>query len=122
MLKYRHHLFICMNQRTDNDPRGCCSAKGSAAIRDAFKEEIERRGLKGVIRANQAGCLDTCALGPSVVIYPEGVWYTVKTVDDVKEITERHLIRGEIVERLLMPTPWARFATLAPPVTTSIGD
>ncbi len=108
MPKFQHHVFICMNKRADDDPRGCCAQKGSGAIRDAFKEEIEKCGLKGAVRANQAGCLDTCALGPSVVIYPEGVWYTVKTREDVQEVTKRHLIKGEIVERLLMPTPWAR--------------
>ncbi len=103
MSKYQHHIFICMNQRPDTDPRGCCGAKGSEAIRTAFKEEIEKRGLKGKVRANQAGCLDTCAMGPSVVIYPEGAWYTVKTVSDVREIVEQHLIFGKQVERLLMP-------------------
>ena len=59
--------------------------------------------LKDVVRANKAGCLDHCALGPSVVIYPEGVWYTVKTESDVTEIMERHVIKGEVVTRLLMP-------------------
>ncbi len=74
-------------------------------IRDAFKEEIGRCGLKGKVRANQSGCLDACAMGPSVVIYPEGVWYTLKTKEDVTEVIERHLLEGKIVARLLMPTP-----------------
>jgi (2Fe-2S) ferredoxin len=59
--------------------------------------------LKDVVRANKAGCLDHCALGPSVVIYPEGVWYSVKTESDVTEIMERHVLNGEVVTRLLMP-------------------
>ncbi len=103
MSKYQHHIFICMNERAEADPRGCCSARGSETIRAAFKEEIEKRGLKGTVRANQSGCLDTCSMGPAVVIYPEGVWYTVKTVSDVEEIVEQHLINGKPVDRLLMP-------------------
>ncbi len=95
-----HHLFICTNQRAEDDPRGCCAAKGSEALRDLFKEELARRGLRGVARANTAGCLDACATGPSVVIYPEGVWYSVKTREDVLEVIERHIERGEVVERL----------------------
>lgn len=108
MSKYQHHIFICTNQRAEGDPKGCCASKGSEEIRDAFKEEVKKRGLKGTVRANQAGCLDTCAMGPSVVIYPEGVWYTVKTKEDVAEVIESHIVKGEIVERLLMPRPWAK--------------
>jgi (2Fe-2S) ferredoxin len=59
-------------------------------------------GLKDV-RINNAGCLDRCELGPSVVVYPEGVWYTAKTKADMDEILERHVAGGEIVERLRMP-------------------
>ena len=55
------------------------------------------------MRANAAGCLDACAYGPSVVVYPEGVWYGHVRVEDVPEIVERHLIGGEPVERLLVP-------------------
>jgi len=108
MNKYQHHLFICTNQRDDTDKRGCCSEKGSEVIRAAFKKEVEKRGLKADVRVNQAGCLDTCAMGPSVVIYPEGIWYTVKTAADVTEIVETHLMGGKRVERLLMPTLWAK--------------
>ena len=63
---------------------------------------IKERGLKGCIRANKSGCLDHCAFGPSVVVYPEGIWYTIRSVEDVTEIMDRHVDRGEIVERLLM--------------------
>ena len=74
-MRFRHHVFVCENLRDPSDPRGCCAAKGSPAIREAFKQELARRGLKGQIRANAAGCLDACATGPTVVVYPEGVWY-----------------------------------------------
>ena len=99
-MRFRHHVFVCENVRDPSDPRGCCAAKGSPAIRAAFKEELARRGLKGRIRANAAGCLDACATGPTVVVYPEGVWYGGVRVEDVPEIVERHLVGGEPVERL----------------------
>lgn len=100
MARFRYHVFVCENLRPEDDPRGCCGRKGSGAIRQALKAEIEKRGLKGLVRANSAGCLDSCALGPSVVIYPEGVWYGGVTPADVPEIVESHLLRGRPVERL----------------------
>ncbi len=104
-MRYRHHVFVCENHRPPDDPRGCCAAKGSEAIRAAFKEEIARRGLKGEVRANAAGCLDCCADGPTVVVYPEGVWYGHVRLEDVPEIVERHLVNGVPVERLLLKKP-----------------
>jgi (2Fe-2S) ferredoxin len=100
---FKHHIFVCVNQRPKDDPRGCCADKGSERLQSFFKKEVERLGLKGTVRANKAGCLDHCDLGPSVVIYPEGVWYWVGSEADVTEIMERHVMKGEIVERLLMP-------------------
>jgi len=102
MAEFKKHIFVCINERTPEDPRGSCSAKNSKQIHEHFSAEVRRRGLKGIVRANKAGCLDHCAEGPSVVIYPDAVWYTVRTVDDVDEIMDRHLERGEVVERLLM--------------------
>lgn len=105
-MRFRYHVFVCENRRPEGDPRGSCGAKGSEAIRDAFKEEIVRRGLKGQVRANAAGCLDACAFGPTVVVYPEGVWYVGVRREDVPEIVESHLVRGVPVERLRMkPRP-----------------
>lgn len=99
-MRFRHHVFVCENRRDPSDPRGCCAARGSEAVREAFKAELARRGLKGLVRANAAGCLDACALGPTVVVYPDGVWYGGVRPEDVTEIVERHLIGGEPVERL----------------------
>ena len=99
-MRFRHHVFVCENVRPADDPRGCCSAKGSEAIRSALREELARRGLKKQIRVNTAGCLDACADGPSIVVYPEGVWYGHVRVEDVPEIVESHLVNGIPVERL----------------------
>jgi (2Fe-2S) ferredoxin len=67
-----------------------------------MKARAKALGLKGV-RINTAGCLDRCEHGPSVVIYPEGVWYTVRSEADVDEILAAHLRDGRPVARLLMP-------------------
>jgi (2Fe-2S) ferredoxin len=99
-MRFEHHVFVCENQRDPADPRGSCGAKGSAAIRKALKDELARRGLEKRVRANAAGCLDSCADGPTVVVYPEGVWYGHVRVEDVPEIVESHLVNGVPVERL----------------------
>ena len=100
--RLERHVFICTNRREEGNPKGCCASKDSDAIRDAFKSLVAEKGLKGKVRANAAGCLDQCARGPAVVVYPEQVWYTVPTVADAKEIVEQHLVGGKPVERLLM--------------------
>jgi (2Fe-2S) ferredoxin len=97
------HVFVCTNRREDGNPKGSCAAKGADALRDRFKAELHDRKLKGRFRANAAGCLDQCAQGCTVVVYPEQVWYGRVTPDDVPEIIEKHLLGGEPVERLLMP-------------------
>jgi (2Fe-2S) ferredoxin len=101
-VRFRRHVFVCENRRPDDDPRGSCGAKGSHSIRAALKEELKRRGLKGKVRANASGCLDACAFGPTVVVYPEGVWYGGVRPEDVPEIVEQHLVGGRPVERLVL--------------------
>ena len=64
---------------------------------------MEKRGSRGSMRANAAGCIDTCAFGVSVVVYPEGTWYGGVKLEDVPAIVEEHLVEGRPVERLLMP-------------------
>lgn len=99
---YERHVFVCTNRRPKENPRGSCATKGSEEIVAAFKRELAIRGLKGTVRANASGCLDACEHGPSVVVYPEGVWYGRVTVEDVPEIVREHLENGRPVERLRM--------------------
>ena len=103
MAKFQRHIFICINERDDSDPRGCCANKGSVDVAAAFKKKLYDRGHKRLVRANKAGCLDQCALGVTVVVYPEAVWYGGVTVEDVDEIIQRHIEGGEVVERLVIP-------------------
>jgi (2Fe-2S) ferredoxin len=100
---FDRHVFVCTNERAADHPRGCCKAKDGIAVRDRLKQELTARGMSKIIRANNAGCLDQCEFGVSIVVYPEQVWYGGVTVDDVVEIVESHLIEGKVVSRLLMP-------------------
>jgi (2Fe-2S) ferredoxin len=108
MAPYKRHLFVCTNVRPPGSPRGCCAEKGSEELRFLFKKQLKARGLSEEIRANTAGCLDTCEAGPSVVVYPEGVWYGGVKPEDVPEIIEQHLVNGQPVERLRMKFPIAK--------------
>ncbi len=99
---YQHHVFICDNQREEGHPRGCCAARNAAELRDYLKSRVKELHLngKGKIRINKAGCLDRCELGPVLVIYPEECWYRPTNKADIDEILQKHLIEGEVVERL----------------------
>ncbi len=98
---YRAHVFCCLNERPEGHPLGCCSARGSMELRDYMKARAKELRLAGV-RINASGCLDRCALGPTMVIYPEGVWYGYKTREDIDEILHTHVIGGGRVERLML--------------------
>lgn len=103
MPSFQRHVFVCINERAPDNPKGCCKSRGGVDVRDRLKSELSARGIKKTVRANNAGCLDQCEHGVTVVVYPEQVWYGHVTVDDIAEIVEKHLIGGEIVTRLLLP-------------------
>lgn len=98
---YKAHIFCCNNERPAGHPRGCCKEKGSDQLRNYMKARVKELGVADT-RVNVSGCLDRCELGPVLVIYPEGVWYTAHNTADIDEIIERHLIKGERVERLIL--------------------
>lgn len=100
MANFERHIFVCCNERAADHPRGSCGQKGGAEVRGAFKKQLKERGLKGGVRANEAGCLDQCEHGVTVVVYPEQVWYGFVRVEDVPEIVESHIVNGQPVERL----------------------
>ena len=100
-LFYERHVFCCVNVRPDGHPRGCCSAQGSVPLRTYMKSKAKDMGLHNV-RINASQCLDRCEFGPCVVIYPEGVWYSVHSEADIDEILKTHLVEGGRVPRLML--------------------
>lgn len=96
---YKFHIFCCTNERPPGHRRGCCKEKGGEALRNYLKARVKEEGIEGA-RVNASGCLDRCELGPAVVVYPEGVWYTCGSKEDADEIIESHLKNGVPVERL----------------------
>lgn len=100
MSYYRYHVFFCTNRRDGG--RQCCAGCDAQGMRDYLKrrtKELEIAGPGGV-RINTAGCLDRCAEGPVVVVYPEATWYTYVDKEDLEEILNEHLLGGRIAERL----------------------
>ncbi len=89
----RSHVLICGGTG--------CTSSGSLTLQKAFNENIEAFGLSEEVKLVQTGCFGLCALGPIVIIYPEGTFYSRVTADDVKEIVEEHLLKGRIVNRLV---------------------
>lgn len=100
-MRYTKHLFICTNERKEGARPSCREEHGMALVQ-AFKKQIKDHGLHTTIRAQRTGCLDFCETGPSLVIYPEGVFYGHVTLDDVDEIVREHLINNRPVERLVI--------------------
>ena len=103
-MKFDKHVFICTNQRGEGERKSCGEACGMELVK-AFKKQLKDKGLKGSIRAQRAGCLDACDFGPSMVVYPEGIFYGGVKVEDVNEIVDEHLIGNRPVERLIINFP-----------------
>jgi len=89
----RSHVLICGGTG--------CTSSGSVKIQEALTNEIEAKGLAEEIKLVQTGCFGLCELGPIMIIYPEGTFYSRVTVEDVPEIVEEHLLKGRVVERLV---------------------
>jgi len=94
---YKYHLFFCTHSRDDGTAH--CEQHGAQSMRDYAKQRVKELKIKKV-RVNNAGCLNRCALGPMLVVYPEGVWYRYDSKEDIDEIIDSHLLQGQIVERL----------------------
>ena len=78
-----------------------CTSSGSQKIQDAFVREIEKQGLAEEVKVVQTGCFGLCALGPVVILYPDGTFYSRVEESDVAEIVSEHLLKGRPVERLV---------------------
>jgi len=103
----QHHVFVCTGKS--------CSARDSAEVREAFERELKNRGIlfgkaakgknpRGSIVFTECASVGFCAIGPAVMVYPDGTWYAQVRVADVPEIIEEHLLQGRVVERLALMT------------------
>ena len=90
---YRSHVLVCGGTG--------CTSSGSEKIIQAFEDEIQATGLTDEVKVIKTGCFGLCALGPVVIIYPEGAFYSRVKPEDIKEIVDEHLLKGRIVKRLL---------------------
>ena len=90
---YRSHVLVCGGTG--------CTSSNSAAIIEAMESELKKQGLENEVKVIRTGCFGLCALGPIMVVYPEGAFYSQVKVDDVPEIVEEHLLKGRMVKRLL---------------------
>ena len=100
---YQRHIFFCTNQRSNGE--ASCTDHPAQQAFDHCKAKVKQAQLNGPggVRVNKAGCLDRCAGGPVMVVYPEAVWYSYVDHSDIDEIIESHLIKGQVVERLRLP-------------------
>ena len=89
----RSHVLICGGTG--------CTSSNSRAIADKLAEELKLKGIDEEVKIVMTGCFGLCALGPIMIVYPEGTFYSMVTVDDVPEIVSEHLLKGRIVERLV---------------------
>jgi (2Fe-2S) ferredoxin len=97
-------VFLCTNQKAAG--KKCCAEGGGEVNFDYLKLKLLELDLHGPgkVRVSKSGCLGRCAMGPCIVIYPEGVWYGYSSFADIDEIIATHLMKGQVVERLLIPS------------------
>ena len=113
----QRHVFVCTGKS--------CSAVDSAEVKEAFERELKARGLQygkekkgrnpnGSVVLTECGSVGFCAIGPAVIVYPDGVWYAQVQPSDVPEIVEEHIVNGRPVERLaLLKVPGVREADVS---------
>src|SRR5437879_347337 len=105
MSRFAHHVFVCVNDRPDGG-RGSCAARGSTEIVSQLRLALAAHPqLWDSTSITECGCLGPCTEGPTMVVYPEGIWYTGVRPADVDEIVREHLANGRTVERLVHRWP-----------------
>ena len=90
---YRSHVLVCGGTG--------CTSSGSQRIRERLEKEIAANGLSEEVGVVKTGCFGLCALGPIMIVYPEGTFYSMVQEDDISEIVSEHLLKGRVVTRLL---------------------
>ncbi|MGB6973988.1 MAG: ferredoxin [Terracidiphilus sp.] len=102
MPAFERHVFVCHNVRPEGAPRPSCTRDGKSELHGQLQQLAKAAGLAGRVRINKSGCLDQCEHGPTVVVYPEAVWYGNVQPEDAEAIVAEHLVGGRPVERLRM--------------------
>ena len=100
-MKYKKHIFICTNQRGPDQRKSCGEECGMNLVKE-FKKQLKERKPDFSVRAQRSGCLDMCEHGPTIVVYPEGIFYGGVKESDVKQIIEEHIMNDRPVERLVI--------------------
>jgi (2Fe-2S) ferredoxin len=101
-LQRKRYIFVCINRRADDNPKGCCATKDSEEVYRALKEEVAARGLaKLEARVCTSSCLDQCETGVTVLVEPDHFFYGRVTVADVPEIVDG-LVKDQPVKRLVI--------------------
>ena len=100
MPAFERHVFVCHNVRPVDAPRPSCTTDGKSDLHTQLKKLVDEAGLGGKVRINKSGCLDQCEHGPTVVVYPDAVWYGNVKPEDAAEIVAEHLVGGRPVEWL----------------------
>ena len=100
MAPFKYHVFVCQNSRPADAPRVSCTVDGKSDLLPQLQQAVRAAGINPVVRINKAGCLDQCEHGPTMVVYPEAVWYGHVQPEDAAEIVTEHLVGGRPVERL----------------------
>ncbi len=100
MPAFERHVFVCHNVRPEGSPRPSCTLDGKSDLHAELQRLVREAGLGGRVRINKSGCLDQCEHGPTVVVYPDVVWYGNVRPEDAAEIVSEHLVGGRPVERL----------------------
>src|SRR4051812_44000961 len=101
-MKFDKHIFICTNQRAAGAEKPSCGEAHGLELVDQFKKALKERNLPVKVRAQKTGCLDICNYGPTLVVYPEGVFYVNVQPSDVNEIVEQHIVNNRPVQRLVL--------------------
>jgi (2Fe-2S) ferredoxin len=97
-LPYTRHLLICTGPR-------CGGERHSARVRQEFRREFVRQAIPATVKDTECLCFGLCTFGPNVIIYPDAVVYSAVKPQDVAEIVRKHLVQGQVVERLLYRGP-----------------
>lgn len=101
---YKHHVFICTNQKEIG--KKCCQNAQASDKAEYMKAQLKEKQLfgPGAVRVSTAKCLGRCSVGPSMVIYPAGIWYTYQSESDINRIIDEYLVNNQTIRDLEIPT------------------